>query len=278
MSNEDQAQKHLTDGLKLAYADRFEEAISHYEEALNLGLPIKDEVVCRAFLGDAYGQTEKALKHIEQFEAAILLDSKENVGFFTDKMQRDTIFGTIQLSYILESRRIREEQDIDAAISYLSTKLDKVICVPGIQMPLIHFELGNLYRENDQKDLAISSLKRAIEAESPADPEHYYLETIDFAKSNLSLLEEEQQQSGCFIATAVYGSSTADEVRILRTFRDYCMLPYSIGRYVIDIYYRFSPKLARFLRNHELAKFIAKIFILIPSILLVRLYFSMKRS
>jgi hypothetical protein len=71
---------------------------------------------------------------------------------------------------------------------------------------------------------------------------------------------------GCFIATAAYGSYMADEVKILREFRDKYLLTNSIGRkFVIRFYYRYSPPIAKYIAKYELLKAITRI-ILLPMI------------
>lgn len=56
--------------------------------------------------------------------------------------------------------------------------------------------------------------------------------------------------TGCFIATACYGDYDAPEVRILRHFRDETLLKSAGGCRVVDMYYRISPPLARWLERH----------------------------
>lgn len=66
-------------------------------------------------------------------------------------------------------------------------------------------------------------------------------------------------KSGCFIATAAYGSYAEHNVLILREFRDN-VLQHSIpGRLFIRCYYRTSPPIARFIASREFLKKIVRI-------------------
>jgi ribosomal protein L7/L12 len=50
--------------------------------------------------------------------------------------------------------------------------------------------------------------------------------------------------TGCFIATAAYGSALAPEVSVLRLYRDAALARSPLGRAFIRVYYRLSPPLA----------------------------------
>ena len=58
----------------------------------------------------------------------------------------------------------------------------------------------------------------------------------------------------CFIATAAYGTDTAQELGILREFRDMVLLPSSLGAKFVSFYYRASPPIASFISRHEVIR------------------------
>ncbi len=61
----------------------------------------------------------------------------------------------------------------------------------------------------------------------------------------------------CFIATACFGVD-AEETRLLRRFRDKFLLPFSIGKFLVSLYYGYSPKVAKFLDKKPVAKQITR--------------------
>jgi hypothetical protein len=56
---------------------------------------------------------------------------------------------------------------------------------------------------------------------------------------------------GCFIATAAFGSYMDPHVRVLRTFRDVCLLTNRPGRLFVRLYYAASPAIAGAIRENE---------------------------
>jgi hypothetical protein len=62
------------------------------------------------------------------------------------------------------------------------------------------------------------------------------------------LLEEKAE---CFIATAAYGTTMAEEIEVLREFRDEYLLTNPVGRLFVSLYYTSSPPLAQLVDQHE---------------------------
>ena len=71
--------------------------------------------------------------------------------------------------------------------------------------------------------------------------------TVDFDVGDDRILEVD---TGCFIATAAYGTPMAEQIQILREFRDGYLLTNSVGQALVDRYYRISPSIAQFITEH----------------------------
>lgn len=74
--------------------------------------------------------------------------------------------------------------------------------------------------------------------------------------------------SGCFIATAAYGSYLHPKVEVLRDWRDETLLATSSGRWFVRQYYRYSPPIADFISEREHMKALVRL-MLLPFVLLV---------
>lgn len=64
-------------------------------------------------------------------------------------------------------------------------------------------------------------------------------------------VESDGNDVGCFIATAAYGTSTADEIDLLRAFRDEKLRGSIPGELFITIYYSVSPPIAKHIEKSD---------------------------
>jgi subtilisin family serine protease len=68
--------------------------------------------------------------------------------------------------------------------------------------------------------------------------------------------------SGCFIGTAAYGSPVQPYVKILREFRNRILLNNSIGKTLVNFYYKYSPPMADCISRHDSLRAMVRIFLL----------------
>jgi hypothetical protein len=75
---------------------------------------------------------------------------------------------------------------------------------------------------------------------------------------------ERKDKSWCFIATAAYGSPMAPELDLLRTWRDVELSSMYLGRTFIEVYYRLSPPIARFIEKRDVFRLIVRTLLVLP--------------
>jgi hypothetical protein len=56
---------------------------------------------------------------------------------------------------------------------------------------------------------------------------------------------------GCFIATAAYGTPMAEEINVLRKWRDENLMKSAPGRLFVNIYYMTSPPIASLISKSD---------------------------
>lgn len=80
----------------------------------------------------------------------------------------------------------------------------------------------------------------------------------------------EETGDGCFIATAAYGTNTAQEIDILREFRDKILLPNSLGAEFVSFYYETSPPIADFISQHDVLRTIVREGFVVPIVAILK--------
>jgi antitoxin component YwqK of YwqJK toxin-antitoxin module len=82
---------------------------------------------------------------------------------------------------------------------------------------------------------------------------------------------QKQENTGCFIATAVLGSYEDPMVQELRKFRDDWILKKAWGKKFVSLYYRYGPIVARRIESNLILKRLARFFIVRPAHLFSKL-------
>lgn len=85
--------------------------------------------------------------------------------------------------------------------------------------------------------------------------------------------ENSADQSGCFIATAAYGTLLSDDIDALRKWRDQGLNEHSVGQFLVSAYYRMSPPIARLIERHPSLQKLTRL-LLTPVVRLAQRYYS----
>jgi hypothetical protein len=87
-----------------------------------------------------------------------------------------------------------------------------------------------------------------------------------------------QTTSGCFIATAAYGSPSGGQVDVLREFRDGVLLESAAGSRFVDLYYRLSPPVADLISGSGFLRTVVRELLVDPVMLVVETAGDMWRN
>ncbi len=82
--------------------------------------------------------------------------------------------------------------------------------------------------------------------------------------------EDEPKDQACFIATAAYGTPFAEEIDVLREFRDEVLRNNPAGRAFVATYYKLSPPVANFISRHRSLRAVVRGGLINPAVALTR--------
>jgi hypothetical protein len=82
----------------------------------------------------------------------------------------------------------------------------------------------------------------------------------------------------CFIATAAYGTPTAEQIDVLREFRDVVLLESTVGALFVALYYRLSPPIADFIARSNLSRTLVRELVVDPIVWIVEAIGHMSRN
>ena len=77
-------------------------------------------------------------------------------------------------------------------------------------------------------------------------------------ENDISKFADKEESSKCFIATAAFGTPFAEEIDILRKFRDEKLKSSFIGIAFVKVYYKISPPIAKIISKHRFLKRLAR--------------------
>ncbi|RKY36138.1 MAG: hypothetical protein DRP78_04390 [Candidatus Omnitrophota bacterium] len=86
-----------------------------------------------------------------------------------------------------------------------------------------------------------------------------YAITFNVAHTQSVANNASSSSRNCFIATAAYGTSMAEEVKILSRFRDQHLLTNYYGKIFVNMYYQYSPKIASYIRQRDWARAVVRL-------------------
>lgn len=93
-------------------------------------------------------------------------------------------------------------------------------------------------------------------------------------EDDLEKKEREDELDPCFIATAAYGTHKAEEIDVLRNFRDSVLNQYVLGRFTIKLYYMTSPPVADWIRKAPYRRYAVRKYFVAPLVKLVEKFTS----
>lgn len=109
----------------------------------------------------------------------------------------------------------------------------------GNSGPYIKAELISKYLTNAYKAIKFADTEAANNFKKHIEEEEFFIQAVNNGEYDIKT----KGKSGCYIATAVYGSYNCSQVFILRKFRDEQLENFVLGRIFIRCYYAVSPHL-----------------------------------
>jgi tetratricopeptide (TPR) repeat protein len=231
-------------------------------------------------------------KDVEEYKSAFVHDSSKDDG--------GLIGGLIGAG--MEEARIRNDfkaisakvaQIIELASKAKDQAVDPADPSPDSLISDSYYYMGHAYRLRKNLQEAKAQFEKSI-AIHPSPDAKYFLAVVleesgqqQAAKDMLKKIVEEYPDSdraveankrllkpatssGCFVATACFGSYDAPEVLVLRQFREQRMSQTMLGRATIRFYYKIGPYGAKLIDHSSTLKALVRAIVLRPIVYALR--------
>ena len=148
--------------------------------------------------------------------------------------------------------------------------------------PDVQKTLGSIYKANADRTILVttSSFTRNAEIQARNAPIELWDKYKLHKKVRKHCIEKEMDKKygeECFIATAAYQTPMANEIEILRKYRDNYLLKKTWGQKTVKTYYKLSPPIAKTIGKHKILRKTTRK-LLKPIIYLIKTYFKHKNK
>jgi hypothetical protein len=190
-------------------------------------------------------------------------DSRRSKAFFTgnQKPMRSTDVSAQQMKEVeavIAKTLIASEAIIDRLCAKIKAKQSSSASgSPDVACESVGMRIVALLRRNRYSE-AIKTHETSAEHRASAMPPREVVDLIDKA------FEINAKKPGCFVATACYSSTSAERVLQLQRFRDEQLAPSALGRWLIRLYYRYSPAVVRILERRPVLRMAVRITLVAP--------------
>lgn len=275
------------------------EIFENYSIAIATGLPAEDEVAAK--IGIATSCAEIVSQRIKANNNFVALESEEmsrmmanlrEAGILDKKLQKSEIAGIwFQLAYIdlaldLKAAIIARDESQLASERFVVQHLSAVEHIRLTSLPRLTFRLAKNCKTQGRADEAIRNLENIRQSISRA--ESRFVPNVAKLRNEIDDILRQMtttsagsgdsgrsshnvsQKTGCFIATAAYGSELAPQVRVLSQFRDNILTHSPAGRFFIKFYYQVSPTLARVIVPSEILRSLTRTLLISPLVYLLQ--------
>jgi len=281
--------------------------LDHYDAAIAAGIPKEDEVQARIGIAAACALVvahrslaNKSESALESEEGRRVLLEMATAGELERRYRLDEVTKNwYQLSKVdgliaFKASIIQQEQSTADSERFLRQQLEVFDYINPTPLPASLLLLGKFLMRQNKSAAAADCFQNVLNSLSRKEA-RFLGNTESLRKDASARLEQlttgadqgrvsagtgstetkagvAPQKTGCFIATAVYGSELAPEIVLLKKFRDKILLPHRASRSFVSFYYRVSPPIADFIARRPGLGAAVRLVIILPAVKMAKLF------